>query len=219
MISLDSISKSVREPNGQVRSIFEDLRFTLADDDRSVAVLGRSGSGKSTLLRILSGLDLEYSGVHTFAGSRLPRRWGDLARYRRDHIGVVTQSYDLLSDRTALANVRLGCPQRSGSAALARRALGLVGADHLASRRAARLSGGEAQRVAIARAVVGRPAVVLADEPTGALDEETELDVLQLFDDLQSTGMRFVIATHSSRVAERCSRRVLIRDRRLVDLE
>ena len=115
MISLDSISKSVREPNGQVRPIFEDLHFTLADDDHSVAVLGRSGSGKSTLLRILSGQDLEYSGVHTFDGRRLPRRRADLARYRRDHIGVVTQSYDLLSDRTALANVRLGCIRRCRS--------------------------------------------------------------------------------------------------------
>jgi putative ABC transport system ATP-binding protein len=217
VIRLTALSKSVRERNGEVRTIFRDLDFEMTRSERSVAVLGRSGSGKSTLLRILAGTDVDFGGVYSYDGAQLPKSMAGMARHRLEHIGIVTQAYDLLPDRTVAANVAIGCTQRVGSSASAEEALELVGIGHLARKRPAQLSGGEAQRVAIARAIAKRPSIVLADEPTGSLDEATEQDVLDLFDLLQQHGTRFVIVTHSDRVAQRCARRTRILDHRLVD--
>ncbi|MCU0116597.1 ATP-binding cassette domain-containing protein, partial [Curtobacterium poinsettiae] len=131
-------------------------------------------------------------------------------------IVIVTQDHSLLGDRNVLDNVRLGVPARTDSAARAHEALEAVGISHLAAKRPRRLSGGEAQRVGIARAIAKRPAVVLADEPTGALDETTEDDVLALFDRLQQAGTTFVIVTHSERVAQRCGRRLQLQHEQLI---
>jgi putative ABC transport system ATP-binding protein len=217
MIRLQSISKIIREPNGTTRPLFAGLSFMLGDDDGSVAVLGRSGSGKSTLLRILSGLDIDYDGTYFVDSVPLTRSPDAMARHRLANIGVVTQGYDLLPDRSALENVRLGAVRRAGSGIAALRALEAVGLSHLARKRPQHLSGGEAQRVAIARALVKEPSVLLADEPTGALDEDTEGEVLQLFARLQATGTQLVIATHSERVANSCARRLRIQDHALVN--
>lgn len=216
MIELTAVSKVVREPDGSVRTLFSDLDLTVHEHERSVAVLGRSGAGKSTLLRLLAGTDVDYGGVYSFAGERLAKSPRAMARHRLRHVGIVTQAYDLLPDRSVAANVVVGCSSRSGARERAEEALDLVGIAHLARKRPGRLSGGEAQRVAIARAIVERPAVVLADEPTGALDEDTEDRVLALFDHLADRGTTFVIATHSDRVAQHCQRRVRLTDRRLV---
>lgn len=218
MIRLASLSKSVRERNGELRTLFRDLDFEMLGAERSVAILGRSGSGKSTLLRILAGTDVDFSGVYSYDGTRLPKKSAGMAHHRLEHIGMVTQAYDLLPDRTVAANVAIGCTQRAGAAARVAESLELVGIGHLARKRPGQLSGGESQRVAIARAIVKRPSVVLADEPTGALDEDTEEAVLDLFQRLQETGTRSVIVTHSDRVAQRCDRRVRISEHRLIDV-
>lgn len=218
MIRLQALSKTIREPNGDVRTLLHDLDFEMTGSERSVAILGRSGAGKSTLLRILAGTDVDFGGLYSFGGSRLPKTPAAMAQHRLEHIGMVTQAYDLLPDRSVAANVAIGCRQRAGAAKRVAESLELVGVGALARKRPAQLSGGEAQRVAIARAIVKQPSVVLADEPTGALDEGTEADVLDLFQRLQTEGTRFVIVTHSDRVAQQCERRMRIADQRLVDL-
>lgn len=217
MIALRDVSKTITEPDRSPRVLFDRLDFELSDDERSVAITGRSGSGKSTLLRILAGLDTDFEGTYEHDGRALERTAPRMAAHRLRHIGIVTQDADLLGDRTVLDNVRLGVPERSGSADPAHAALEAVGISHLAGKRPGRLSGGEAQRVAIARAIAKRPPVVLADEPTGALDERTEDDVLTLFDLLQRAGTRFVIVTHSGRIAQRCDRRLVLHQKRLLE--
>lgn len=216
LLALQSITKSVREPDGSVRRLFEGLDFTMASDERAVALLGRSGSGKTTLLRLIAGLDARYDGSYVFQCVLQPKRLDPLADHRRRHIGLISQSYDLLDDFNVEQNVRLGARGLQDSKARTVEALGLVGLDRMSKKRVTRLSGGEAQRVAIARAIVKRPALILADEPTGALDEETEGDVLDLFASLQANGMSFIIATHSPRVAAACDRRATLVDRRLI---
>lgn len=218
MIEIQGFSKQFREPNGHIRSLFEDTDLQLAEGDTSVAVLGRSGSGKSTLLNVLAGLDIHYTGSYRVDGEDLRRNEMAMSAFRRNKVGIITQRYDLLNERTALQNVMLGL----GSTKAAHRtpaldALELVGLADYADQKVGRLSGGEAQRVAIARAIVKNPAILLADEPTGALDEQTEDEVLDLFDVLQARGSMLVIATHSERVARRCARRFMITGHRLVE--
>ncbi|MFK4483633.1 ABC transporter ATP-binding protein [Curtobacterium sp. AB7] len=217
MITLRDVSKTITEPDGSTRTLFDRLHFDLREDDRFVAITGRSGSGKSTLLRILAGLDTDFEGAYEHDGRVLERTASRMAAHRLRHIGIVTQDHNLLGDRSVLDNVRLGVPARADSAARAHDALEAVGISHLVAKRPRRLSGGEAQRVAIARATAKRPAVVLADEPTGALDETTEDDVLALFDQLQHAGSKFVIVTHSERVAQRCGRRLHLQHGQLIE--
>jgi putative ABC transport system ATP-binding protein len=217
MIVLRDVSKSIVEPDGSTRVLFDRLDLEIADEECSVSITGRNGSGKSTLLRILAGLDTDFSGTYVHDGHVLAHTAATMAAHRLRNIGFVTQYPSLLGDRSVLDNVRLGVPGRRAAAERAREALETVGVAHLAGKRPRRLSGGEAQRVAIARAIAKRPAVVLADEPTGALDEATEDDMLALFDQLQRAGSTFVIVTHSPRVAQRCERRLALRHGQLVE--
>lgn len=219
VIHLTNITKTVREPNGQDRPLFKSLQFSLDAPAQSVAILGRSGSGKSTLLRILAGLDVGYHGSYLFNGRELPKNTPAMARHRLDHIGFITQDYNLLDDRTVEQNVQLAVRDRQAPATRAKACLKMVQLIGYEQKRPRQLSGGEAQRVAIARVIAKRPTVVLADEPTGALDEETECSVLDLFATLQQRGTAFVIATHSERVAARCERRLILDGKTLRELK
>ncbi|MFB9776978.1 ABC transporter ATP-binding protein [Brevibacterium otitidis] len=213
MLTLENIHKTITEPNGEVRTLFDGLNLSISAGGAATAILGRSGSGKSTLLRILAGLDNDYSGTYAFNGRVLPRTAAARDRHRFEHIGIVTQDYQLLTDRSVRQNVMAGMTRRRADAReLAADLLDLVGLSGYGRRRVGDLSGGEAQRVAIARALAKDPEIVLADEPTGALDADTENEILDLFEHLQETGVVFVIATHSEAVAERCQRRLRIDD-------
>ncbi|UVI36260.1 ABC transporter ATP-binding protein [Brevibacterium spongiae] len=214
-IELTSIHKSITEANGEKRELFDDLEFRLGDAPTSVAIMGRSGSGKTSLLRIIAGLDPHYSGSYFFDGEVLGRDAVNLARLRWRSIGFITQHFDLLQDRTVLRNVMFGCPDRRGSKARSRECLERVGISALASKRVNRLSGGESQRVAIARALAKQPRVLLADEPTGALDAESEELILDVFDTVKRMGTSLIVATHSERVAASCERIVHLADGRL----
>lgn len=218
MISLHDVSKSIREPNGQPRVLFENLNFHLADDEPSIAIVGRSGSGKSSLLRILAGLDTNYTGDYYHAGQHLGKNLASLAEFRMDNVGIVSQRYDLLSDRNVLQNVLFGLRDGKNATAKAMECLARVHLEGFERKRVNQLSGGEAQRVAIARALVKEPRIILADEPTGALDESTEDTILGLFQELQDRGTRFVIATHSTKVARSCAQTLVMKDRQLFDI-
>ncbi|MFD7703491.1 ABC transporter ATP-binding protein [Streptomyces caelestis] len=189
----------------------------------AVAVLGPSGSGKSTLLNLIAGLDRPDAGTVTVDGVRVDRLGeAGSALFRRSRIGMVFQFFNLLDDLTVFDNVAL--PARlagAGRAEADRRAaelLELLGIDRHARSYPGRLSGGERQRVAVARALVNRPALLLADEPTGALDTAAGEDVSGLLGALHAEGQTLVVVTHDLALARSCTdRTVRIADGRITE--
>ncbi len=182
-----------------------------------VAVMGPSGCGKSTLLNVIAGLDVIDDGTVEVAGQRLDGRdEGWLARYRRHHIGIVFQFFNLLDGVSALDNIALpavmGGMRRKAAEARARELLDLLGLGDRSEQVPAVLSGGQRQRLAIARALVNSPTLLLADEPTGALDSDGGAEVLELFRRLHSGGQSIVMVTHSSEVAAGADRQIVLRD-------
>lgn len=178
------------------------------------AIMGPSGSGKSTLLNLVAGLDRVTSGSIVVDGLEISRMSeGALARYRRARVGLVFQFFNLLNNLTALDNVlipaQLTGMRRQPALRRARELLGQLDIDGQAGAFPARLSGGQRQRVAIARALINRPALLLADEPTGALDTRSGEQVLDLFRDLKSTGQTIVLVTHDPRLAETYADRII----------
>jgi putative ABC transport system ATP-binding protein len=180
----------------------------------SLAVMGPSGSGKSTLLNLVAGLDRPTAGTITVGGERVDAlSETGLARFRRRQVGMIFQFFNLLDDMTVLDNVLLPAQLAGMPTARARaRAAELLTALRIGQHKdayPARLSGGERQRVAIARALVNRPALLLADEPTGALDTATGEEIGELLLDLNSSGQTLILVTHNPDLAARYARRVI----------
>jgi putative ABC transport system ATP-binding protein len=180
----------------------------------AVAVLGPSGSGKSTLLNLIAGLDRPSTGSVTVDGERVDRL-GEAAsaRFRRARVGMVFQFFNLLEDLSVVDNVLIpaqlaGMPRKQ-AAARAAELLAALGLDRHAHAHPGRLSGGERQRVAVARALMNRPALLLADEPTGALDTASGRDVQALLTDLNADGQTIVLVTHDVALAESCASRTV----------
>lgn len=214
LVSLRDVTKSVTLPDDSELHILKGVSLDLHEGDR-LAVVGRSGGGKSTLLNLLGLLDVPTSGELDFLG--LPaRRMGEArrARVRGESVGFVFQQFNLLPERTALENVMTPLYYASGRAFWRRRELALqllerVGLAARADVKPVRLSGGEQQRVAIARALVRRPRLILADEPTGALDVETGQAVMSLLEEVaEETSAALVTITHDRAVAERSAWRL-----------
>tara|TARA_R110000824_G_scaffold118960_11_gene271802 strand:- start:13153 stop:13899 length:747 start_codon:yes stop_codon:yes gene_type:complete len=182
----------------------------------TAGLVGPSGSGKSTLLMVLAGLERASKGRVHVAGEDLTRLSEDgLARYRREHVGIVFQSFHLIPTMTALENVAvpLEFAGRKDAFERAEEELRLVGLGHRLSHYPGQLSGGEQQRVALARAVVGDPEILLADEPTGNLDQTTGADIIELMFDLHARkGATLVLITHDAGLAARCQKVVHLRD-------
>lgn len=187
------------------------------------AIMGPSGSGKSTLLNLIAGLDRPTSGTVTVDGVSLGGlSEAALARYRRQRLGVVFQFFHLLNQLSVLDNIllpaQLAGMKTATARARARDLLDQLGIAEKAGAYPARLSGGERQRVAIARALVNRPAVLLADEPTGALDSRTGEQVLDLLAEVNRGGQTIVMVTHDAKLAAAYAARVVsLRDGRILD--
>ncbi|MEL7370074.1 MAG: ABC transporter ATP-binding protein [Myxococcota bacterium] len=197
-----------------------DISFSL-DDGEMTAVVGRSGSGKSTLLNVLGTLDRPNAGRYALDGTWVHELDEPaLAQIRNERIGFVFQAFNLLPSYSALENVELPMVysgiRASQRSERARAALYRVGLEDRVDHRPNELSGGQQQRVALARALVNHPRLLLADEPTGALDTRNAEQVLELFSDLHDEGTTILLVTHDRRVAEHADRVVTFEDGRIV---
>jgi putative ABC transport system ATP-binding protein len=219
LIRLEGVTKSYATGAVEVRALCGvDLQIAAGE---LIAITGASGSGKSTVLNVLGTLDRPSAGRYLLDGQPVQARTdGELARIRNRKLGFVFQSFHLLARDTALQNVELpliyaGLPPRERRARAAD-ALERVGLSERMHHRPSQLSGGQQQRVSIARAIVNGPLVLLADEPTGALDSASTENVLALLLELNRQGMTIVVVTHDRAVAARTGRQVEFRDGRIV---
>ncbi len=220
--SLERISKTYGKDDLTVKAL-DSINLEIYSGDY-LAVMGASGSGKSTVMNIIGCLDRPSEGVYKLNGIPVENLSDDeLAEIRNKKLGFVFQQFHLLSDATALENVILPMiyagiePEKRlerGKSALKK-----VGLSERMNNRPNQLSGGQQQRVAIARAIINNPAILLADEPTGALDSKTTEDVLNLFDKLHESGITIVLVTHEDEVANRAKKIAKFKDGRIVELK
>jgi putative ABC transport system ATP-binding protein len=216
---VDKVRKTFEAENAPVRALRgADLAVPSGD---FVALMGPSGCGKSTLLNLVAGLDVADEGTITVAGEPVTGRSEDeLSLLRRKHIGIVFQFFNLLEGMTVLENVALPAViagrKRRMAETRARDLLDLLGIGDKASTVPGMLSGGQRQRLAIARALANEPTLLLADEPTGALDSEGGQEVIELLSRLHRGGQTIVLVTHDAGVAAAAARVVRMRDGRIV---
>jgi len=220
--SLERISKRYGKDDLTVKAL-DNINLEIYKGDY-LAVMGASGSGKSTAMNIIGCLDRPSEGVYKLNGIPVENLSDDeLAEIRNQKLGFVFQQFHLLSDATALENVILpmiyaGIEPKE-RLELGKNALKKVGLSERMNNRPNQLSGGQQQRVAIARAIINNPAILLADEPTGALDSKTTEDVLNLFDKLHESGITIVLVTHEDEVANRAKKIAKFKDGRIVELK
>lgn len=215
LLSLSNIYKNYKQGEMEV-PVLKDINLDVNEGD-FLAIMGPSGSGKSTLMNIIGCLDLPTSGSYLFQERDiLACNDNELAEIRCHGIGFVFQSFQLLSEETAIQNVMLplsyaGVPlnQRRD---IAFKALQRVGLEDRVDFYPSQLSGGQRQRVAIARALVNNPAVLLADEPTGALDQTSGANVIELFQQLNNEGVTIIMITHDQHVASKAKKTIHIVD-------
>ncbi len=220
IISMQDICKSFPVELGGVQQVLFDINFDVHAHE-FVAIMGPSGSGKSTCMNIIGALDTPTSGVYELYGRDITNMTADeLAIVRNEYIGFVFQQFNLLSKRSVLDNVMLplmyrGLPM-SERVRRAREMLARVGLENFETYLPNQLSGGMKQRVAIARALAGNPKLILADEPTGALDSKMGNEILHFFKQLnQDLGITIVMITHEFDIAKYASRLIHIRDGRI----
>lgn len=220
MISIKGLSKAYGSIDTSLLIVLKNIHLHI-EAGEFVAIMGPSGSGKSTLLNIIGALDTFDAGSYHFNGQNVPELNRDaLAELRLNNIGFVFQSFNLIPQLSALANVelpmlytRLKKTTRQKAAVKQLTTLGL--ADRL-DHKPGELSGGQQQRVAIARALANDPALIIADEPTGSLDTETGIEIMQLFQSLNRQGKTIVMVTHEEDIAAYASRIVRMRDGKIL---
>lgn len=216
MILLKGIEKTFNHGASNELKVIKDVSLQI-DDGEMVAIIGKSGTGKSTLLHILAGIE-DYECGQYYLDNIMIKGLPDkkLAQIRNEKIGLVMQNFALVEEFSAIENVLLPFDfakrkqKRRDDIAFA--ALEMVMMDKWADQKVRTMSGGQKQRVAIARAMVNQPSVLLADEPTGALDSATSCNIMELFKQLHANGQTIIIVTHDINVAKCCDRIIEMRD-------
>jgi putative ABC transport system ATP-binding protein len=217
-IETEALSKTHQRGDGAAVRALRDVTFRIKEGE-FVTIRGASGSGKSSLLNILGCLDRPSSGIYRLAGEDVSSSSDrQLARIRNQRIGFVFQSFNLLARTTALENVEIPMVYRDGHVdrKKARAALDRVGLSGRYRHFSSELSGGEQQRVALARALINDPALILADEPTGNLDQTSGNEVMAILEDLHREGRTILLVTHDDAVAAHAKREILLRDGRMI---
>lgn len=220
MITMKKINKGYMLGEEKL-PILKDIDFHVGEGEY-VAILGPSGSGKTTLMNLIGCMDVMDDGEYYLDGMAIHETEEEkLADIRNNKIGFIFQNYQLISTYNVMQNIIMPLLMRGMNHREAEEAcietVRLLGLDHRINHKPAELSGGQKQRVSIARALVGKPAILLADEPTGALDQSSGKDVLQLFQELNEMGNTIVMITHDLGVAQSAKRIVKIVDGRLYD--
>ena len=217
MIAIENLSKTYDSGTLTVSALRE-VSFQIKKGE-FVAVMGPSGSGKSTLMNLLGCLDLPTTGSYHLEEVDIGSlKQNQLAEVRNRRIGFVFQSFNLLPRATALENTELPLlyGRVANSTEIAMQALERVGLKHRAKHKPTELSGGEKQRVAIARALVNKPAIILADEPTGNLDSATGEEIMSLFHELNYEAVTLILVTHETEIAQQAKRIIQMKDGRIV---
>ena len=217
MIAIENLSKTYDSGTLTVSALRE-VSFQIKKGE-FVAIMGPSGSGKSTLMNLLGCLDLPTTGSYHLEEVDIGSlKQNQLAEVRNRRIGFVFQSFNLLPRATALENTELPLlyGRVANSTEIAMQALERVGLKHRAKHKPTELSGGEKQRVAIARALVTKPAIILADEPTGNLDSETGEEIMSLFHELNYEAVTLILVTHETEIAQQTKRIIQMKDGRIV---
>ena len=213
LLEINQLYKSFPQADHGQIDVLKNINLEIHEEE-TVAVVGQSGSGKSTLLSLMAGLDRQTTGSLRLRDKEISEMSEvKLTQFRAENIGIIFQQFYLMPHLTALENVSLPLEMFGYEDYLnrAKETLQQVGLSDREQHFPHQLSGGESQRVAIARAVVGRPSVLLADEPTGNLDNETGVQVANLlFDLVKTTGMTMLLVTHNTEMAKRCSRQMTL---------
>ncbi len=220
MIEISNVTKTYNPKKSNEFTALKNVSLTINDVEMT-AIIGKSGAGKSTLLHILACIDSYQSGEYRLGGT-LVKKLSEKksAQIRNEKIGLVMQDFALVEDFSAIENVLLPLnfarKKKPNRREKAMNALKSVGMEELAKKPVNKLSGGQKQRVAIARAIVNEPEIILADEPTGALDTKTSAEIMGVFRKLNESGKTVVIVTHDLKIAEQCSRIIEISDGKIV---
>ena len=220
MIKLNNVVKIYNRGKSNAFQALTDINIEIQDGEL-VAIIGTSGAGKSTLLHILACIDSYESGEY-YINDMLVKNCSEkkLAQIRNKKIGMVMQDFALVDDFSAIQNVMLPLDFSKSKIKDKKEkcieALKSVGIEKFAHNQSNKLSGGQKQRVAIARAIVNNPSIILADEPTGALDSKTSVEIMELFKSLNKKGRTVIIVTHDMKVANQCNRIIRIEDGKIV---
>jgi len=216
LLALSQITKSYGKQDKKLL-VLDNLSISVSEGEM-IAVMGKSGSGKTTLLNIIAGIDYRDGGEYWFDGKPVRiKQTSDGVRFRRNKIGIIVQHFALINDYTVFENVEIGLWETKMSRQDRRKrtseVLEKLDILRLENQYPPELSGGEKQRTAIGRAIVAKPLLILADEPTGALDKQTEDSIMDVFKDLNNSGSTMIIITHDEDVANRCTRIIKLEKR------
>lgn len=220
MIEIENLNKTYNYKKANAFQALYDVSLTV-NDGKLTAIIGRSGAGKSTLLHIIACIDRFESGTYKIDSENISKLTDkQLSKIRNQKVSIVMQDFALIDSYTVLENVKtpLYFAKIKGKKAdtMAMDALKLVGMDAYAKKPIKNLSGGQKQRIAIARALVNKPSLILADEPTGALDSKTSVEIMELFKALNAQGNTVIIITYDPLIAEACTRQIEISNGKII---